>query len=148
MNRRQWMQTLAAAPLAAQGAPPKPVLDVGIVRLNLRHTWTTTMSSSQYRDTLQVRYTRDGVTGIGEGAPIVRYGEDAESAKRAVLTLRDLVVGPIRGSFPRLWPRSSAAWMASSPPRQLSTSRSSIGSGRNWASRSTATSAWTRGMPR
>ena len=102
MNRRQWMQMLSAAPLAAQGAPTKPVLDVGIVRLNLRHTWTTTMSSSQYRDTLQVRYTRDGVTGIGEGAPIVRYGEDAESAKRAVLTLRDLVVGADPWQFSKL----------------------------------------------
>jgi len=43
------------------------------MRLNLRHTWTTTMSSSQYRDTLYVAYARDGITGHGEGAPIVRY---------------------------------------------------------------------------
>jgi L-alanine-DL-glutamate epimerase-like enolase superfamily enzyme len=91
MNRRQWMQTLAAAPLAAQGAPPKPVLETSVVRLNLRHTWTTTMSSSQYRDTLHLRYTRDGITGIGEGAPIVRFGEDARSAQAAVVSVRDLV---------------------------------------------------------
>ena len=35
------------------------------------------MSSSAYRDTLHTAYTRDGITGHGEGAPIVRYHEDA-----------------------------------------------------------------------
>jgi L-alanine-DL-glutamate epimerase-like enolase superfamily enzyme len=85
------MQTLAAAPVAAQGAPPKRVLDTSVVRLNLRRTWTTTMSSSQYRDTLQVRYTSDGIAGIGEGAPIVRFGEDAHSAQAAVNSVRDLI---------------------------------------------------------
>jgi L-alanine-DL-glutamate epimerase-like enolase superfamily enzyme len=53
-------------------------------RLQLKHTWTTVMSSSDYRDTFFVEYTRDGITGIGEGAPIVRYHESAESARRAV----------------------------------------------------------------
>ena len=63
-----------------------------IVRLNLQHTWTTTMSSSQYRDTLHATYTRDGITGHGEGAPIVRYHEDAESARKAVESVRDLLL--------------------------------------------------------
>ena len=44
-------------------------LETEIVRLTLRHTWTTTMSSSQYRDVIYARYTKDGVTGLGEGAP-------------------------------------------------------------------------------
>jgi L-Ala-D/L-Glu epimerase len=38
----------------------------------LGHTWTTTMSSSEYRDTLHVRYTNQGMSGVGDGAPIVR----------------------------------------------------------------------------
>jgi L-alanine-DL-glutamate epimerase-like enolase superfamily enzyme len=50
------------------------------------------MSSSQYRDTLHVNYTRDGITGRGEGAPIVRYHEDAASAKKAVDGVRDLLL--------------------------------------------------------
>ena len=50
------------------------------------------MSSSQYRDTLHVAYTRDGITGHGEGAPIVRYHEDAESARKAVESVRDLLL--------------------------------------------------------
>jgi L-alanine-DL-glutamate epimerase-like enolase superfamily enzyme len=51
-----------------------------ILRLKLRHTWTTVMSSSTFRETILCRYTRDGVTGLGEGAPIKRYAETAQSA--------------------------------------------------------------------
>jgi L-alanine-DL-glutamate epimerase-like enolase superfamily enzyme len=50
------------------------------------------MSSSQYRDTLHVALTRDGITGHGEGAPIVRYHEDAASARKAVESVRDLLL--------------------------------------------------------
>ena len=91
MNRREWMGALATVPLAARGAAQSTSLEAKVVRLNLRHTWTTTMSASQYRDTLQLRYIRDGVTGVGEGAPIVRYREDASSAKAAVLSVRELL---------------------------------------------------------
>ena len=86
---------MAAAGLAkgaaATNGPAK--LETGIKRVNLKHTWTTTMSSSQYRDTIYVRYTRDGITGHGEGAPIVRYNESAESGRKAVESIRDLIVG-------------------------------------------------------
>jgi L-alanine-DL-glutamate epimerase-like enolase superfamily enzyme len=57
---------------------------VSLKRLMLRHTWTTTMSSSEYRDTVQVEYRRDGIVGYGEGAPIVRYKESPEAAKQAI----------------------------------------------------------------
>lgn len=57
------------------------------VRLFLRHTWTTTMGSYEYRDTVHVRFEHDGVVGYGEGAPIVRYKEDAPSTKHAVESL-------------------------------------------------------------
>ena len=68
-------------------------METEIVRLNLRHTWTTTMSSSAYRETLHVRLTAEGVTGIGEGAPIVRYKESAQSAQAALETVRDYLAG-------------------------------------------------------
>src|SRR5436309_16049283 len=86
MNRRSFLKTASAAPAAglASAADSKAALVTEIKRLKLQHTWTTTMSSSQYRDTLHVAYTRDGITGHGEGAPIVRYKEDAESARKAV----------------------------------------------------------------
>ena len=97
MNRRNFLKTAAVAgcplsPGSAVAAAPGPSLETKIVRLNLRHTWTTTMSSSQYRDTLYVAYARDGITGHGEGAPIVRYHEDAESARKAVESVRALLL--------------------------------------------------------
>jgi L-Ala-D/L-Glu epimerase len=76
MNRRSFVGSLGAAAFQ-----PKSVLQYEVVRLNLKHTWTTVMSSSEFRETLYVRYTRDGVTGLGEGAPIVRYKESAAQAK-------------------------------------------------------------------
>lgn len=104
MRRREWMKTVGAVAAAsawtgseaaaAQGAAPgsgATMLETEIVRLNLRHTWTTTMSSSEFRDTLHLKLTRDGLTGIGEGAPIVRYKESAETAQRAVQGVADLL---------------------------------------------------------
>jgi L-alanine-DL-glutamate epimerase-like enolase superfamily enzyme len=88
MTRRELLAVAGATQLrAAAGAG----VESQIVRLNLRHTWTTVMSSSEYRDNLHLRYTRDGVTGLGEGAPIVRYKEDAASARKTVESLRALL---------------------------------------------------------
>ncbi len=92
MNRRDWMRTFGAAaalPLPRLTAAAAPALDTEIRRWKLKHTWTTVMSSSDYRDNLYVRFTSDGVTGIGEGAPIVRYHENAQAAQEAVHWLAD-----------------------------------------------------------
>src|SRR5690242_19982007 len=51
------------------------------------------MSSSEYRDTVNVRYTRDGITGVGEGAPIVRYKENAAEAQRAIQSVQQMLAG-------------------------------------------------------
>jgi L-alanine-DL-glutamate epimerase-like enolase superfamily enzyme len=79
----------AVAPGARGGA--NATLETEIVRINLRHTWTTTMSSSEYRDVIYTRYTRDGITGLGEGAPIVRYKEDAKGADAMLQRVREFV---------------------------------------------------------
>jgi L-alanine-DL-glutamate epimerase-like enolase superfamily enzyme len=97
MNRRNFLKTAAVAgcppgPAPVLAAPPGASIETKILRLNLQHMWTTTMSSSQYRDTLHVAYARDGITGHGEGAPIVRYHEDAESARKAVESVRALLL--------------------------------------------------------
>jgi L-alanine-DL-glutamate epimerase-like enolase superfamily enzyme len=112
MNRRDWMKTLGAAcavgarhgvPLHGEtGAASSTKLDLEIARLQLRHTWTTTMSSSAFRDTLHVRYTRDGITGHGEGAPIVRYQENAAGARQAAESVRDLVTAADPWEFEKL----------------------------------------------
>lgn len=97
MNRREWLKvcgttgivaTLPSSPIAtvepgAEIQQPSQVI-VELKRLDLRHTWTTTMSSSTFRDTVNVRYTRVGITGYGEGAPIVRYKEFPAEAKQAI----------------------------------------------------------------
>lgn len=108
MNRRQWLKTTGlstaalACPFSARSsaahstgasAPGPSQLEAEIQRLKLRHTWTTTMSSSEFRDTLHLRYTHDGVTGYGEGAPIVRYHENATEALKAVESMRGFVLG-------------------------------------------------------
>ena len=119
MNRRDWMKALgSAAVLKGLEAPTRALgrtsavhaadsssttlLETEIVRLKLRHTWTTTMSSSAYRDTLHVRFIRDGVTGHGEGAPIVRYQENAVDAQRAAQSVQDLVTGANPWQFQKL----------------------------------------------
>lgn len=92
VSRRSWIGVLSAAGLAtpSRGAASAG-LTVDIRRLKLRHTWTTVMSSSDYRETVHVAFTRDGITGRGEGAPIPRYGEDAQSARAAIEALRPLL---------------------------------------------------------
>ncbi len=99
MNRRQLIQTLAGAGLwPATGA----VVETRVVRLNLRHTWTVATSSSDFRDTLHLRYTRDGVTGVGEGAPLARYQEDARSALAAVMSLQEFLTAANPWHFSKL----------------------------------------------
>ena len=107
MNRRKFLKTASAAPavagVSAMAAPATPTtLTTKIVRLNLKHTWTTTMSSSEYRDTLHTAYTRAGITGHGEGAPIVRYHEDAIGAQKAVEGIRDLLLSADPMQFSKL----------------------------------------------
>lgn len=97
MNRRELFKASAVAALtpnlssAAASNPGPAKVETSILRINLKHTWTTTMSSSQYRETVEVRYVRDGIAGHGEGAPIVRYNESPESGRRAVESVRDLI---------------------------------------------------------
>jgi len=103
MNRRSFVKAAAAAGAAVSAAhAAPPTLETKIVRLNLRHTWTTTMSSSQYRDTLHTAFTRDGITGRGEGAPIVRYREDAAGAQKAADSVRDLLLSRDPMQFARI----------------------------------------------
>jgi len=96
MKRRDFLTAGAAmsamSGMNAAGGAAAPAFTTSIMRLNLQHTWTTTMSSSQYRDTLHTAYSRDGITGHGEGAPIVRYHEDALGARKAAESVRDFLL--------------------------------------------------------
>lgn len=108
MNRRDWLKITGAigvsaampAGLHASETPATgggPEIKTELKRLLLRHTWTTTMSSSAYRDTVHVHYKREGITGYGEGAPIVRYKEYPDQAKQAI----DAIIGRIASGDPR-----------------------------------------------
>ncbi|MCW5980365.1 MAG: dipeptide epimerase [Bryobacteraceae bacterium] len=101
MNRRACLKFLAAAAAAPLGAEQASV-EARIVQLKLRQTWTTTMSSSDYRDTIHVHYARDGVTGRGEGAPIARYHEDAQGARKAIESILPLLESSDPWRFTRL----------------------------------------------
>ena len=92
MKRRDLLKTGLAGLAARPGkGSPAAAVETEVIRLKLRHTWTTVMSSSQYRDNLYVRYRKDGITGHGEGAPIPRYHETAQSAREAVESVRGLL---------------------------------------------------------
>lgn len=97
MNRRDWLRITGATGIAASfstapaiastenaSSQPPSLVKVDLKRLNLQQTWTTTMSSSTYRETVNVTYARNGLTGHGEGAPIVRYKEFPAEARQAI----------------------------------------------------------------
>jgi len=88
-TRRDFFKTTTAGILmagisggghTAHGAdqPGRGSMEVKVQRLNLKHTWTISRNSSDFKDNVFVRITRDGITGWGEAAPNVRYGEDAQ----------------------------------------------------------------------
>lgn len=99
MKRRDWitgagaMTGFAALTPGLLSGEGRAEMDVELLGLELRHTWTTTMSSSDVRRTVLVRYRRDGVEGLGEGAPIARYDEDPEGARQALEGVQDVVEG-------------------------------------------------------
>lgn len=108
MNRRELLKMAGLASLAPAvpsslwAVEPSASVKAEIIRLKLRHTWTTTMSASDYRDTLHVQYQRDGIVGYGEGAPIVRYHESAESAKAAVASVEKKLVAGDPAAFDKV----------------------------------------------
>lgn len=114
MNRREALQTLAAGSVggallgradrvAIPALPPAVAFSTRIRRLELRHAWTTTMSTSAHRDTLHAEYTRDGITGYGEGAGIVRYRQNAAEGQRALDALKPLLLAADPWKLEKLW---------------------------------------------
>ncbi len=54
------------------------------VELRLRHTFRLSRGASDVRRNLLIEIEDGGLVGLGEAAPIARYGQDADSAERAV----------------------------------------------------------------
>ncbi len=55
------------------------MLEYKIKDLNLRHTWTIARNSSNVKHNVFVKFSKNGVFGIGEAAPNIRYDETPES---------------------------------------------------------------------
>lgn len=55
-----------------------------LVELHLRHTFRLALGATDSRRNLLVEVEHEGLVGLGEAAPIARYGQDAESAAHAV----------------------------------------------------------------
>ncbi len=77
---------------AGRRSPTGPArLDVSRKRLLLRHTWTISRNSSDFKDNVFVRVERDGLVGWGEAAPNVRYNQSAEQTIAAIEKARPLI---------------------------------------------------------
>ncbi len=60
------------------------MLEVETKKLHLAHTWTIARSSSDYKENVFVQIVKDGIIGIGEAAPNIRYDEDAERTTQKI----------------------------------------------------------------
>jgi L-alanine-DL-glutamate epimerase-like enolase superfamily enzyme len=67
------------------------------IELRLRHPWTIARNSSVTKTNVLTRLLCDGIEGLGEAAPNVRYGEDADSVLRTLEAL-----APLLGKDPAL----------------------------------------------
>jgi L-alanine-DL-glutamate epimerase-like enolase superfamily enzyme len=64
--------------------------------LRLKHTFRIARGASDERRNLRVELEDEGRVGLGEAAPILRYGEDRESAARAVDQMAERLGDPRR----------------------------------------------------
>ncbi len=127
MSRRKLLETAvlagAAGPriLAARerGAKGPTRLDVRQRRLLLRHTWTISRNSSDFKDNVFVRVEREDVVGWGEAAPNVRYNQSAEQTIAAIEKARSLIETSdwlhyvdLREQWERMIPEQSCACAA------------------------------------
>ncbi len=63
------------------------------VRLNLRHTFRIARSADDFRESLLVRLASAEDEGLGEAAPIARYGQTVDSAGRVLSSLNGASLG-------------------------------------------------------
>ena len=66
------------------------MIEVKTKRLFLEDTWTISRNSSDYKDNVFVRIEKDGVTGYGEAAPNVRYGEDHQKTTDTINAVKKI----------------------------------------------------------
>ncbi|MFQ5652404.1 MAG: dipeptide epimerase [bacterium] len=62
-----------------------------VKRLALRHPWTIARSTSDTKENVFLSLEHDGITGYGEAAPNIRYGETAATTLAAIETVAEVV---------------------------------------------------------
>ena len=60
-------------------------------RLNLKHPWTLSRNTSLFKENVFVHYEKDGIRGIGEAAPNVRYDETWQSTFKVIEKAKPLM---------------------------------------------------------
>ena len=55
-----------------------------IKKLELKNVWTISRNSSSYKENVFLKIKKDGITGYGEAAPNVRYGENVQLTQKAI----------------------------------------------------------------
>ena len=63
---------------------PMPEITTETLTFHLRHTFRISRGAADTVQTVLVRLRSDGLTGLGEAAPIRRYGEDVETTARVL----------------------------------------------------------------
>ncbi len=95
--------TLFAAGVPAAGKPGAGTkLETAFFELRLRHAWTLSRGTWTTRRNLLLRLDRDGVSGLGEAAPLARYNETAESGLAFVRKAEPLLAGDLT-AYRDLW---------------------------------------------
>jgi len=94
MKRREFFETVGLAAVGTSVLAGLPSISLGntklktgkgmkltyeVKRINLKHTWTISRNSSDYKDNVFVYLEKDGITGVGEAGPNIRYDETPES---------------------------------------------------------------------
>jgi L-alanine-DL-glutamate epimerase-like enolase superfamily enzyme len=82
----------AAAPEKAKAAP-SATLDLEPMILKLRHAWTISRNSSTEKKNGLLKLTAAGITGYGETAANVRYGQSWESGEAAFSRVKEACAG-------------------------------------------------------
>lgn len=84
---------LAAAAPPAAAAPKGATLSLTPMLLKLRHTWTIARNSSSEKKNGLLALTAAGITGYGETAANVRYGQSWESGEAAFAKVKEACAG-------------------------------------------------------
>ncbi len=67
------------------------MISTKIRKLNLKDAWTISRNSSRFKENVFVKIEKDNITGYGEAAPNVRYGESAEQTEQRLNQISNLL---------------------------------------------------------